>query len=268
MRARPFPDPSEQFLLVQLRFGARTLRASLLMTLLTLSVALAFGLLGRWQWQRADDKRLQLSAFAAGSVQQIALGRQPLADLPRFAQVEVHGRYDSAHQFLLDNISHEGRAGYEVLTPLHLDDGRILLVNRGWLAQPNRQRTVLPDIAIANVGAFAGQNSESPVVHLRARIDELPSTGLEAGRAAPATDSTWPKLTSFPTTAELSAALGRAIDGRQLLLAADQPSGYRRDWRPPNSQFGPARHQSYAIQWWSLGALAIVLYFVINLKRS
>ncbi len=227
------------------------------MTLLTALAIIGFGLLGRWQWHRADEKRLQLAAFDAGSQQQFELGDQKLAELPRFAQVQVSGHYDAAHQFLLDNISEAGQAGYQVLTPLILADGRTLLVNRGWLPLRDRQRAELPDITL-------GIDS----IQLRARIDELPSTGLAAGRAPPTTDNVWPKLTSFPTTAELAAALGRAIEPRQLLLAADQPAGYRRHWQPPNADFGPDRHISYAIQWWSLGLLAVVLYCVINFKRA
>jgi surfeit locus 1 family protein len=236
------------------------------MTTLTLLAVMAFGLLGRWQWHRADEQRLQLSAFAAGSQQQTELASQSLAALPRFATVLVRGRYDAAHQFLLDNIIRGGQAGYEVITPLLLDDGRTLLINRGWLPLRDQQRTQLPDVTLAP--ANIGSTAELPAIQLHARVDELPSTGLAAGRAPPATDNVWPKLTSFPTTAELAAALGRAIEQRQLLLAADQPEGFRRDWQPPNPAFGPERHISYAIQWWSLGLLALVLYVVLNLKKT
>jgi surfeit locus 1 family protein len=222
--------------------------------------AVGFGLLGRWQWHRADEKRQQLAAFAAGSQQQLQLHGQALSSLPRFALVVLSGRYDPDHQFLLDNISHGGRVGYEVLTPLQLEDGRSVLVNRGWLPLRDEQRAQLPDIALSNAAALPQS--------LRARVDELPVSGLAAGRAPPTTDQSWPKLTSFPTTAELSAALGRKLESRQLLLAADQPSGYLRDWQPPNPEFGPERHISYAIQWWSLATLAIALYFVVNLKKS
>jgi cytochrome oxidase assembly protein ShyY1 len=100
------------------------------------------------------------------------------------------------------------------------------------------------------------------------RVDELPSTGLASGRAPPSIDSKWPKLTSFPASAELGAALGQPIESRQLLLADNQPSGYGRDWQPPNVGFGPERHLSYAVQWWSLALLAVVLYVVTNLKTT
>ena len=244
----------------QLRFGRRSLRVRPGLALLTVMAAVGFGLLGRWLWHRAAEKRQQLAAFAAGSQQQLPLHGQSLSSLPRFALVALTGRYDPDHQFLLDNISHDGRAGYEVLTPLQLEDGRSVLVNRGWLPLRDAQRTQLPDVAMGNAATLPQS--------LRARVDELPVSGLAAGRAPPATDQRWPKLTSFPTTVELSAALGRKLESRQLLLAADQASGYLRDWQPPNPEFGPERHISYAIQWWSLATLALVLYFVVNLEKS
>jgi cytochrome oxidase assembly protein ShyY1 len=82
------------------------------------------------------------------------------------------------------------------------------------------------------------------------------------------TSQPWPKLASFPTAAELSAALGRALEPRQLLLDSAAPAGYRRDWQPASASFGPLRHQSYAIQWWSLAALVLVLYLYMSLRRG
>ncbi|MEQ1883354.1 MAG: SURF1 family cytochrome oxidase biogenesis protein, partial [Burkholderiales bacterium] len=94
----------------------------------------------------------------------------------------------------------DGRAGYEVLTPLYLPDGRVALVDRGWLPSSG-YRDRLPDISIKAAG----------VRRLVARVDELPAAGLAAGRAAPSRDSAWPKLTSFPTVAELREALGTEL---------------------------------------------------------
>ena len=39
-----------------------------------------------------------------------------------------------ARQILIDNKVHDGRAGYHVVTPLVLADGRVVLVDRGWIA--------------------------------------------------------------------------------------------------------------------------------------
>src|SRR5258708_4923618 len=117
---------------LRLEFGSRRLVASGWMTVLALAGVLLFVQLGRWQWHRAAEKTALAAAFAAGtSAPALALGTRSTASLPRFAQVIVTGRYDPAHQFLLDNMSEGGQVGYQVLTPLRLEGGRWLLVNRG-----------------------------------------------------------------------------------------------------------------------------------------
>ena len=63
-------------------------------------------------------------------------------------------------------------------------------------------------------------------------------------------------------------ALGRAVEPGQLLLGADQPHGYQRDWRPGSASFGPERHLAYAVQWWSFAALAVFLLLFLNLRRD
>jgi hypothetical protein len=107
------------------------------MTVLAFSAVLLFALLGRWQWHRAAEKRVLMAAFDAGlQAGASELGARTLAATPRYTLLRMRGRYDGAHQFLLDNISRDGVVGYEVLTPFVLEDGRIVVVNRGWLPLP------------------------------------------------------------------------------------------------------------------------------------
>ena len=185
------------------------------------------------------------------------MGGRATDGLPRYTRVRVSGRYDAAHQFLLDNMSHAGKSGYEVLTPLRLPDGRLLLVNRGWLPLPEGRRDVLPEIALSGLGP----------IEISGRLDALPVTGLHAGIAAPSADAPWPKRTSFPTYAQLGTALGQAVEPQQLLLAANEPQGFVREWRSASAGFPPERHLSYAVQWWGLGALSLFLFLFLNLER-
>ena len=225
------------------------------MTLLTLAAIVLFVNLGRWQWHRAQQKQALADGFSAGSREVVDLGGRATSDLPRYAQVRLVGSYDNAHQFLLDNMSHDGRPGYEVLTPLQLTDGRSVIVNRGWVPLTG-SRNQLPDVTLRDAAPLAAVG----------RLDELPVAGIALGHAAPAAGAPWPKLTSFPTMADLSAALGQPLESRQLLLDAGQPAGFVRDWHP--SGLGPARHLSYAVQWWGFGALALGLYGYMNWRRS
>ncbi|MFI4914143.1 MAG: SURF1 family protein [Steroidobacterales bacterium] len=244
-------------MLLRLQLGTREFSASWGMAALCLVGVVLFLQLGRWQWHRAAEKRALADDFRRGSERVIELGSRSSAELARYAQVRVSGRYDGAHQFLLDNMSHAGQAGYEVLTPLDLNDGRTLLVDRGWVPL-GASRAVLPDVRIP-VSPDSAERAVS------GRLDELPVTGIALGRAPPPLTGPWPRLTSFPRIEELTAALGRRLERRRLLLNGDQPEGYARDWHP--SGLTAERHIGYAVQWWALGALAAVLFLSLNLRR-
>jgi cytochrome oxidase assembly protein ShyY1 len=242
------------------RFSAfgREFSPSWPMTLATLVLLASFVSLGRWQWHRGETKQDVWAEFER-EVAPISLGSTRLSEVARFARIEIEGRFDPEHQFLLDNRSHQGRPGYEVLTPFITNSGRSLLVNRGWLPYTGF-RDRLPDVAMT---ATATQS-------ITGRVEELPVAGLESGRAPPAESAPWPKLTSFPTHAELEAALGQELEGRKLesrilLLDAELPGGYLREWRPPG--LDPSRHFSYAIQWWGFAVVLLVIYFGLNFRR-
>jgi surfeit locus 1 family protein len=224
------------------------------MSALTLLGVALFMLLGRWQWHRAAQAQVLQQAFLQGSGARADLSHQSAAALPRYSGAQARGRYDSAHQFLLENISHAGMPGYDVLTPLQLAGGGTLIVNRGWIPL-TASRQQLPDVRVP----------EAPDSNAYGRLDNLPVPGISLGHAPPLKAAPWPKLTSFPTMADLSAALDRPLEPRQLLLDAHAPLGYLRDWQPPG--MSPAQHISYAIQWWAFAALALVLYGALNRRR-
>jgi surfeit locus 1 family protein len=184
----------------------------------------------------------------------LALDSLGLNEVPRFQRVSVIGRFDAEHQFLLDNRTYEGKAGYEVLTPLERPDGRVALVDRGWVPFSGL-RDRLPGVALKT----------HDVVTVSGRADKLPSAGLASGRAAPEPRGGWPKVTSYPSMSELSGALGRPLEPQIVLLDAKEPDGYVRDWHPSGIQ--PIRHWSYAIQWWSFAALALVAWVILSTRK-
>jgi surfeit locus 1 family protein len=225
------------------------------LTLLTVVLCIAFVGLGRWQWQRGELRHAEWDAFAHGADQALPLGAQKLAALPRFAHVSLSGRLRADRQFLLDNRTHAGSAGYEVLTPLVLADRRVVLVDRGWVAFTG-YRALLPNISFTPADATT----------IVGRVDELPTAGLAFGRTAPARAGGWPKLATYPHIEDLSAALGSALESRIILLDAQAADGYVRDWQPPG--LAPARHWAYAIQWWGFAATLIVLWVVLAVRRA
>jgi surfeit locus 1 family protein len=223
------------------------------MTLATLVLLGIFVSLGRWQWSRGEAKQVLWDQF--NDAPTIAFDYSSDIDsLPRYSRVSFLARFHSERQFLLENRSYQGKPGYEVLTSAVLPGGRRVLVNRGWIPFSG-YRDRLPDISIP----------QPPAMILSGRLDELPSAGLASGRAAPDGSNSWPKLTSFPTHDELQMALGDPLPHKILLLDADLPHGYVRDWKPPGMD--PSRHFSYAIQWWGFATVLLVLYFGLNFRK-
>jgi surfeit locus 1 family protein len=217
-------------------------------TLLTAAAVALFVSLGAWQLGRAGAKRALAADFAAGGP--AVEWRQLPLDAPRYQRVTLRGRYDAAHQFLLDNMSHESVAGMQVLTPLVLDDGSAVIVNRGWVPWgPTRSR--LPEVAV--------DGEKRTVV---GRLDELPKPGIWL--KAPSAPG-WPRLVQYPRMEELAVDLGRELAPRQVLLDPAVPDGYVRDWVVPGT---PAdRHLGYAVQWFAFAAVAAAIWLVLSVRK-
>ena len=210
----------------------------------TLTVALllpALLALGRWQLERADQKRALLAGFTAASV------AQPVAydaGLPRYARVRVAGRWDP-RQFLLDAQVRRGQVGYRVLTPLALADGSHLIVDRRWVAAAADRR--LPDVAI-----------DASEVELDGLLDEFPQPGVRTG-SVPAMSQDWPRVVLYPSVDVLAAALGGAVQPKLLRLDADAAL---------NGALGfpPERHLGYAVTWFALAATLVVLWLAFSAR--
>jgi len=241
-----------------IRFSAfgRVFAPSWAMTLATVLLLAIFVSLGRWQWHRGEGKQQAAEAFERAATQPPVRTSASLDALPRYLLVTLNGTYETQRQFLLDNRFFKGSPGYEVLTPFVLPNGRRILVNRGWVPFTG-YRERLPDVSI-NLGSFATN------FDITGRLDELPSPGLASGRAAPTTDTTWPKVTAFPTHDELEAALGQKLE-RRIVLLTSPDYAYAHDWAPTG--LTADRHFSYAIQWWGFALVLLVLYFGLNFRK-
>jgi len=225
------------------------------MTALTAALCALFVFLGNWQWNKGLWRQAEWDAFARGVDPPVLLGARNPAELPRFQHVKVTGAFDAAHQFLLDNRTHAGQAGYEVLTPLVLPDARVLLVDRGWVPLTGF-RDRLPDVHL----------SAPEKVVVTGRLDNLPAPGLALGRMPPPPGRKWPKLTSYPDMSQLALALGSALPERIVLLDPAAPFGYVRDWQPPG--MSPARHLAYAVQWWGFAVTLLIIWAVLSAPKS
>ncbi|HKE45903.1 MAG TPA: SURF1 family protein [Steroidobacteraceae bacterium] len=238
---------------MQLRIGARVFQAQLLPTVLVLLLLAVLLTLGFWQLSRMREKQALFAEFAAGTHSTVDLVSLRPDTSARYQHASVSGRYDSEHQVLLDNMTHAGRVGYRVLTPLTFGADRTVLVDRGWIPM-GPSRALLPDVKVS-----------AEERKLSGRLDELPRAGIHlAATAAPNTP--WPQVLSYPTLKEVQAVLPRDLFPYILLLDADQPEGYLREWQP--ATFPPSRHLGYAVTWFALAATLLVSYVATHLRRE
>lgn len=233
----------------------RTFAPRLWSTVGALALIAAFIALGRWQLARAEYKRTLNAQFTAGTDATLSLGAAGAKPMPRYQHVAAAGHFDGERQVLLDNMTLGEQAGFRVLTPFVLDDGRLLLVDRGWFAL-GRTRSDWPSLDIAPAART-----------IRGRLDDLPVPGIRLeGGSDEVMARAWPKLMNYPAWPELEAAYGRSLYPRILLLDRDQPDGFTRAWTPPG--FGPERHIAYAVQWFGLAFTVFVFYGVLNLRKG
>lgn len=233
-------------------------RPAWLPLLAAIACTLLFAGLGVWQLQRAGDKRALIAVIERGAdAPAVRLPDAPgaLAD-HAWRRVRVQGRFLAGRQFLLDNRIHEGRAGFDVLTPLVRPGGRAVLVDRGWVPAGPRREPRAP-ITLDAAGA----------VTVTGRL-WLPEAGLALGPAlAPvaAGEPRWPRL----VTRVDYAAMGRAL-GRELMPAvvrADGDAPWVLTPRPPAPAFGPARHYGYAVQWFALALTVVAVTLILRRRR-
>jgi surfeit locus 1 family protein len=238
---------------MRLRIGARVFEAQLLPTVLVLLLLAVLLTLGFWQLSRMREKQALFAMFAAGTQSTVDLVSLRAGTGARYRHAAVRGRYDSRHQILLDNMTHAGRVGYRVLTPLSFDAGRTLLVDRGWIPL-GESRQQVPEARVSE--------EERTVA---GRLDELPRAGIHlAARTDP--NAPWPQVLSYPTMKEVLAVLPRDLYPYILLLDADQPDGYVREWQP--ATFPPSRHLGYAVTWFALAAALLGIYVATHLRRE
>jgi surfeit locus 1 family protein len=220
----------------------------------TLAAAVMLALLlslGRWQVMRAEEKQTRQSLFEMRMAQPGFKLSGPLAEGEAllYRRVEAHGRYLPDAQVFIDNRIHQGRAGFHVVTPLKLDgSAATVLVNRGWVARtaeyPKAPSVPAPDGPVT----VSGMATQPP-----ARVLELSGETVSG--------NVWQNL-SLARYRERT-----RLDVLPFVVLASVPApGLAAVEEVPDT--GIARHQEYALTWFSLAATVAGLWIALNLRRA
>jgi surfeit locus 1 family protein len=233
--------------LPQLRFKPRWWGGLLMLAACAATISL-----GNWQTGRADEKRAAAERFEkAGRAAPTRVPAQVVgADALVSRRLAVTGEFVPKFTVLLDNKVYRGRTGYFVVTPLRISGGDVhVLINRGWIAAGAR-RDDIPEIV-----------TPTGMVSLDGFGLEHAPRVLAAGSGKP-NGRVWQGL-SLEDFARWS---GLALQPVFLEQKSPLPDGLVRDWPPPD--FGIERHTSYAMQWYLIAALSVVIFIVLSVKRD
>ena len=215
-------------------------------------------LLGNWQQRRAEEKQALQDRFDSrgrGATLQVPPRLIELNGV-EYARVWVRGEFLPEHTILLDNRLRNGVAGYEVLTPVRIEGGGLcVLVNRGWIAAGPR-RDLLPKFPTP-----AGpQSLEGIALAPGGRYFEFAAERTAGKKTGAAVEPVWQQL-NFERYVETTRLALQPFLLRQTSASDD---GLARSWERVDR--GIDIHRGYAFQWYSLAALILVLYVVLNFR--
>lgn len=208
-------------------------------TALVIVVIIAFGLLSRWQWSRAEEKRLELQAQAVSQAQPIS--PTLTTDPGEFTAVTVTGRYLPDTQLLVRQRPLEGRNGFWVMEQFATDDGTVWVL-RGWSPSGVRASDS-PDVTPAPAGRVELTGIARPIRDAPG-LAEADRQGLPRDQVTEISTGQLPAATASQWYVQL-----RSSDPSEALTPV------------PLIEPDDLQNVSYAIQWLLFAAVAIGGWF-------
>jgi cytochrome oxidase assembly protein ShyY1 len=203
--------------------------------------------LGFWQKHRYEERTarndLVSSALHAAPVpvERLTSPGHTVTRTERYRTVTATGTFDTAKEVVVRRrTSSDGEVGFHVLTPFVLDDGKVLLVNRGWIPA-NGVQTAFPKIPAPPSGRTT--------VTGRLMADETTAaSGIKNVKGLP------DRQIMLINSAEETHRLGARVLGGYVEQTAPTPrSGSPEQISDPGSEDAPLNY-AYMIQWWLFAA--------------
>ncbi len=248
--------------MIRLQVGSYRFAPKLIPTLAAIVLVPFLISLGLWQLDRADQKKvidsgvkeaqqkeaLNLNAFVAkDSTNKKDFSREI------YRTASLLGHYDNNHQFLLDNRTHQGKAGFHVLTPFLIKNtDKTILINRGWITYQGT-RDNIPDISITqesiNILGVMKQQARAIVLNK--------DSGENKTR--------YPKLIQSIELVDLAKELELELLPIVIELDKNDSTGFVREWQPYYGSID--KHNAYALQWFAMAGILLFLFIKLNAKK-
>lgn len=217
-------------------------------TALVVVFAIASCGFGNWQFDRRAEAQHAIALVEANydrdpaPVSEVLPDRDEYDDSQKWTPVMVTGTYLTQEEMLVRNRPFRGQPGFEVLTPVLLDDGTVFVVNRGWAPTGNRQDE--PDFV-----APAPEGRVTVVARLKGGEPILEGRSSPAGTNQIATIHL-PEVEQRLDLPTYTGAYGE--------VESEDPAPAETLVTPPKPVPDEGPHLSYALQWYVFAILAFV----------
>ena len=209
--------------------------------------ALLFTRLGFWQFHRLEhrlDRNEVIRAHEKAApvpLESVLTPGEKVDDESEWTRVSATGSYDVTNQLTVKFSTRDGAPGVDVVTPLVLESGDAVLIDRGWMETSNTM--------------------DKPVVP-KPPPGEVTITGWM--RQNNGTNEGANQLANGQVRAISSVALGKAVPYRlydgYLNLRSESPKPATALAAEPEPELGQGPHLFYALQWWFFALLGVVGY--------
>ena len=230
----------------------RRFRPSVALTLAWAVATTVLLALGTWQLQRfAWKSELIAKARSAATAAPAPLPAE-LAEpgAVEFRRVRVSGAYLPGKAVALGLVTRDGRAGSRLLVPFRLEDGRTVLVDRGFVPEDRLQE------------ALAAPPPEGPRV-----LEGVLRTASAGTWATPAPDPRVPRWYA-PDTEAIGRHLGLALEPFFLVLQEREPEAAAFPQPIPVAVDLPNPHLGYALTWFGLAGVLLAFYILVGIRAE
>lgn len=219
--------------------------------LVVVSLAALFVRLGMWQLDRLEQRR-ELNSLIESRLESAPMDITDITNPTdaEYQRVTIGGVFDPSQEVLIRSQTYLGTAGFHVITPLVLDDGTAVLVNRGWVP------LTMDSVPVRDAPPPAGRVVVAGWVHL---TQQRPRFGPED---PPGERTVLNRVDIDRIQTQTDDDLSEVYVVELGERAEDLP----RPATPPDfDDEGP--HLSYAIQWFSFAVIGVVGFFFL-LRRE
>lgn len=222
-------------------------RQWVILTLVVIALIPTMIRLGFWQHHRYEERtaRNDLVARALHAdpvpVERLAAPGRPVTHADKYRTVTATGTFDTAHEEVVRRRTNaDDEVGFHVLTPLRLTDGRVLLVNRGWIPA-NGAQTDFPKVPAPPAGKVT--------ITGRLKADETTAaSGIKQIAGLP------DRQVMLINSTDQARRLGAQVLGGYVEQTAPEPRGGTPEQiSSPGSEDAPLNY-AYMIQWWLFAA--------------